>query len=99
MNKTELIDEIASQANLSKAAASESLKAVLDAIQAGLINDGTVSILGFGTFMAKTRAARTGRNPLTGAEINIGATKVVTFKAGKALKDAVKDAAQTESVA
>ena len=93
MNKTELIDLIATQAGLSKAAAAKTLEAVLNGITTGLQEGRPVTIIGFGTFMVKTRSARIGRNPLTGAEINIGATKVVTFKAGKALKDAVKESA------
>ena len=96
MNKTELIDQIANQADLSKAAAAKALEAVLEGITTGLQEGGPVMIVGFGTFMVKTRSARVGRNPLTGAEINIGATKVVTFKAGKALKDAVKETAMIE---
>ena len=99
MNKTELIDQIANKADLSKAAAAKALEAVLDGITTGLEEGGPVMIVGFGTFMVKTRAARVGRNPSTGAEINIGATKVVTFKAGKVLKDAVKEAAGAEEVA
>jgi len=96
MNKTELIDQIANQADLSKAAAAKALEAVLEGITTGLKEGGPVMIVGFGTFMVKTRSARVGRNPSTGAEINIGATKVVTFKAGKVLKDAVKESAGVE---
>lgn len=99
MNKTELIDQIANQAELSKAAASKALEAVLEGITAGLMDGGPVMILGFGTFMVKTRSPRIGRNPSTGAEINIGATKVVTFKAGKALKDSVKGTAEVAETA
>jgi len=96
MNKTELIDQIASQADISKAAAAKALDAVLEGIRTGIQEGGPVMIVGFGTFMVKTRSARVGRNPSTGAEINIGATKVVSFKAGKLLKDAVKESAAVE---
>ncbi len=89
MNKSELIDAIAEQADLPKAAAGRALDATLDAITGALKSADQVSLVGFGTFSVKDRAARTGRNPQTGAVINIAAAKVPGFKAGKALKDAV----------
>ncbi len=89
MNKSELIDAIAASADISKAAAGRALDAVTDSIAAALRNDDQVSLVGFGTFLVKERAARTGRNPQTGAPINIPAAKIPSFKAGKGLKDAV----------
>ncbi len=89
MNKSELIDAIASSADLPKAAAGRALDAVIESITAELKNGGDVSLVGFGVFTVKARAARTGRNPQTGAPIEIKAAKVPSFKPGKALKDAV----------
>lgn len=89
MNKSELIDAIAASADISKAAAGRALDAVTDSITQALKQDDQVSLVGFGTFQVKERAARTGRNPQTGAPINIPAAKIPSFKAGKALKDAV----------
>ncbi len=89
MNKSELIDAIAADAGLSKADAGKSLDATLGAVTGALKNGDTVSLVGFGTFQVKGRAARTGRNPQTGATIQIAAAQVPGFKAGKALKDAV----------
>lgn len=89
MNKSELIDAIATNADLPKAAAGRALDATLDAISAALQKGDSVSLVGFGTFAVKERAARTGRNPQTGAEIQIAAAKVPSFKPGKGLKDAV----------
>ncbi|BDC78555.1 TPA: HU family DNA-binding protein [Pseudomonas aeruginosa] len=89
MNKTELIDAIAEKADLSKADAGKALNATIEAIQGALKSGEAVTLVGFGTFDVKNRAARTGRNPQTGKEINIAAAKVPGFKAGKALKDAV----------
>ena len=89
MNKSELIEAIAESADLPKAAAGRALDAVVDAITDALKKDDTVSLVGFGTFSVKERAARTGRNPQTGEPINIAAAKIPGFKAGKALKDAV----------
>ena len=91
MTKTELIDLIVEKAEITKAAASRALDAVLDGIKASLQNDDPVVLVNFGTFTIKMRAAREGRNPSTGEKIKIKAAKVVGFKAGKALKDAVKD--------
>ena len=89
MNKTELIDEIAKAADISKASASRALEAVIDSVTATLKQDGTVTLAGFGTFAVSARSARTGRNPRTGEEIQIAASNVPKFKPGKALKDAL----------
>lgn len=89
MNKTELIDAIAAQADIPKAAAGRALDAMIESIGTALKNGDQVALVGFGTFLVKERAARTGRNPQTGAPIEIKAAKVPGFKAGKALKDAV----------
>ena len=90
MNKSELIEHIAKQADLSKAAATRSVDAMIGAVKTTLKKGGTVTITGFGTFAAAKRAARTGRNPRTGAAIKIKAARVPKFKPGKALKDSVK---------
>ncbi len=89
MNKSELIDAVAADADLSKAAAARAVDAMTDAITKALKKGDSVALVGFGSFNVKNRAARTGRNPQTGATINIAAAKVPSFKAGKALKDAV----------
>ena len=89
MNKSELIDAIAADAGLSKADAGKALDATLSAVTGALKGGDRVSLVGFGTFQVKDRAARSGRNPQTGATIQIAAAKVPGFKAGKALKDAV----------
>lgn len=89
MNKSELIEAIAASADIPKAAATRALDAMIDAVTETLKNGDSVALVGFGTFSVKERAARTGRNPQTGAPINIAAAKVPGFKAGKALKDAV----------
>jgi len=89
VNKAELIDAIADSADLSKASASRALDAVIDSVTNALKSGDQVSLVGFGTFAVKERAARTGRNPKTGQPIEIAASKVPGFKAGKALKDAV----------
>jgi DNA-binding protein HU-beta len=89
MNKTELIDHIAQQADLSKAAAGRALDAVIAGVKNTLKKGGSVTLVGFGTFAVGKRTARTGRNPRTGAEIKIKAAKVPKFKPGKALKDAL----------
>lgn len=89
MNKTELIDAIAASADLSKADAGRALDAVVEAVTDTLKKGDQVSLVGFGTFAVKHRAAREGRNPQTGATIQIKASNVPGFKAGKALKDAV----------
>ncbi len=89
MNKAQLIDAIAVTADLPKTVASKALDAVLDCISKSLADGDMVALMGFGTFSVKERAARAGRNPKTGAEIQIKAARVPTFKAGKSLKDAV----------
>ncbi|RRQ20827.1 HU family DNA-binding protein [Thiohalobacter thiocyanaticus] len=89
MNKAELIDAVADSANLSKADATRAVDAVLDAVTGALKKGEQVSLVGFGTFEVRERAARQGRNPQTGATIQIAASKAPAFKAGKALKDAV----------
>ena len=89
MNKSELIEAITAEADLSKAAAGRALDAVISAVTGALKDGESVSLVGFGTFSVKARAARTGRNPQTGAAIQIAAANVPSFKAGKALKDAV----------
>lgn len=89
MNKAELIDRIAESSDISKPAASRALDATLEAITDSLKNAESVSLIGFGTFLVRDRAARSGRNPSTGAAIEIAAAKVPAFKPGKALKDAL----------
>lgn len=89
MNKSEMIDAIAEGADISKAAAGRALDAVIDAVTDTLKKGETVNLIGFGTFEVRDRKARTGRNPQTGATIQIAAAKSPAFKAGKALKDAV----------
>ncbi|MCS5587079.1 MAG: HU family DNA-binding protein [Porticoccaceae bacterium] len=89
MNKSELIDAIAGSADLSKADAGRALDAVTNTVTQTLANGDSLSLVGFGTFSVKHRAARAGRNPQTGAEIQIKASNVPSFKAGKALKDSV----------
>ena len=89
MNKSELINAIAEQADLTKADAGRALDAFQKAIENALMAGDSVTLVGFGTFGVKDRAERTGRNPQTGKEITIAAAKVPFFKSGKALKDAV----------
>ena len=89
MNKGDLIDVVADDAGLSKADATRAVDAVIGAITKALKSDQQVSLVGFGTFVVKKRAARQGRNPRTGETIQIAASNVAGFKAGKALKDAV----------
>ena len=89
MNKSELIEAIAESADISKAAAGRAIDAVVESVTTALKNGDQVTLIGFGTFSVKDRAARTGRNPQTGAEIQIAAAKIPSFKAGKGLKDAV----------
>jgi DNA-binding protein HU-beta len=90
MNKSELIDAIANSAQLTKADAGRALEGFTQAIAQALKAGDTVSLIGFGTFSVKERAARKGHNPKTGQEIDIAACKVPNFKAGKGLKDAVE---------
>ena len=89
MNKSELIEAIAASADIPKAAATRALDAMVESVTDSLKKGECVSLVGFGTFAIKERAARTGRNPQTGQPIEISAAKVPSFKAGKALKDAV----------
>jgi DNA-binding protein HU-beta len=89
MNKGELIEAVAAAADLTKADATKAVEAVLDTVTRTLKKGDQVSIVGFGSFSVKSRAARQGRNPKTGATIDIPASRVPGFKAGKALKDAV----------
>ncbi|MBF0256493.1 MAG: HU family DNA-binding protein [Gammaproteobacteria bacterium] len=89
MNKSELIDAMAESADISKAAAGRALDGFVAAVTEAMKKGDTVSLIGFGSFAVRERAARTGRNPQTGATINIKASKTPSFKAGKALKDAV----------
>ena len=89
MNKSELIEHIAKQADISKAAATRALEAVIGGVKMTLKRGGSVSLVGFGTFTVTKRAARSGRNPRTGAPIKIKAAKVPKFRPGKGLKDAM----------
>ena len=89
MNKSELIEHIAKQADVSKAAAARALEAIVGGVKTTLKKNGSVTIAGFGTFAVTKRAARTGRNPRTGAAIKIKAAKVPKFRPGKGLKDAM----------
>lgn len=90
MNKGELIEAVARNTGESKALAEKLINETLDTIVAGVVASGRVQITGFGTFEARDRAARTARNPQTGAPIHVPATRVPAFKAGKSFKDAVK---------
>ena len=90
MNKSELIETVAGSAELSKAAASKAVDAVITAITDALQGGDQVTLIGFGTFSVRDRAARTGRDPRTGKPLKIKASKIPAFKAGKALKDAVQ---------
>ena len=89
MNKAELVDAVAGASNLSKADAGRAVDAVVDSVTSALKRGEQVSVVGFGTFSVKHRAARAGRNPRTGETIQIAASNVPGFKAGKGLKDAV----------
>ncbi|MBK1734550.1 DNA-binding protein HU [Halorhodospira abdelmalekii] len=89
MNKTELIEAVADSADLSKAAASRAVDAVVESVTEALREGDQVTLVGFGTFTVRERAARTGRNPQTGEALNIPASRVPAFKPGKALKDAI----------
>jgi len=90
VNKSELIDAVAESADISKVAASRAVDALVDSITKALRNNDQVTLVGFGTFSVRQREARSGRNPQTGATIEIKAAKIPTFKAGKGLKDAVQ---------
>jgi len=89
MNKSELVAKIAEGADITKASAGRALDSLIQSVTAELANGGEVALVGFGTYKVNDRAARIGRNPQTGAEIQISAAKVPTFKAGKVLKDTV----------
>ena len=89
MNRSELIDAMAAKTGSTKAAADAALKAFIETVGEELQKGGKVQLVGFGTFETSKRAARTGRNPQTGAEMKIKASKAPKFKAGKALKDAI----------
>lgn len=89
-NKSDLIDTVAQSTSLTKKDATRAVDAVFESIQDILSKGGKVQLIGFGTFEVRERAARTGRNPQTGEEIQIPASKVTAFKAGKALKESVK---------
>jgi DNA-binding protein HU-beta len=89
VNKTELIEHIANEAEISKAASTRALDALISAVKKTLKKNGSVTLVGFGTFSVGKRAARTGRNPRTGEAIKTKAAKVPKFKPGKGLKDAV----------
>lgn len=89
MTKAELVDFIAEKADLTKADAARALEAVMEGVTAGLKESGKVTLVGFGTFTAKEREARTGRNPQTGETVKIAARVVPGFKAGSKLKDAL----------
>ena len=90
MTKAELVSKIAVKANITKASAERSLNAFLESVKGALTKDGKLTLTGFGAFAVETRKARKGRNPRTGAEIRIPASKVVKFRPGKNLKEAVK---------
>lgn len=90
MNKTELISAVADKAEISKADAGRAIDAMFDVVGKALKKKDKVSLVGFGTFLVRERAARTGRNPKTGDALKIKASKTPAFKAGKALKDAIK---------
>lgn len=89
MNKQELVDAVAAKTGASKAVTGETIEAFIGAIMAAITKGETVQLIGFGSFWRGERAARTGRNPATGAEMHITAAKTVKFTAGKAFKDAV----------
>ncbi|MBV2091407.1 MAG: DNA-binding protein HU [gamma proteobacterium symbiont of Stewartia floridana] len=89
MNKAELIEAMAESADISKAAAGRALDGMVNAVTEAMKAGDTLSLVGFGTFSVKERAAREGRNPQTGETIKIKASKIPSFKAGKALKDAI----------
>jgi DNA-binding protein HU-beta len=89
MNKTELVAKVAEKSNLTKKDAEKAISAVLSSIEEALSKGDKIQLVGFGTFEIRERAARKGRNPQTGEEINIAATRIPVFKAGKMLRDAV----------
>jgi len=89
VNKSELIEAIAQEADISKAAATKALDGLMNAVTKALKEGDTVTLVGFGTFYVGERAERQGRNPQTGAPLTIAAAKTPKFRAGKALKDAL----------
>jgi DNA-binding protein HU-beta len=89
MNKGDLVEQIAQAAEISKSAAERAIDAMIVAVKSSLRKDEVVTLVGFGTFYAGKRAARTGRNPKTGAALDIKAARLPKFRAGKALKDAI----------
>ncbi|OQW93229.1 MAG: DNA-binding protein HU [Beggiatoa sp. IS2] len=89
MNKSELVQKVAETADIQKTVAAKAVDAIIESIKDSLKDGDTVTLIGFGTFTVRERAARTGRNPRTGDPIDIKAAKVPVFKPGKALKDAV----------
>ena len=89
MNKTELIEIVSKNAELTKKESAAAVDALLNGIVEGLVKDGKVQLIGFGSFEVRTRTARTGRNPRTGEQIKIKASKAPAFKPGKDMKDAV----------
>jgi DNA-binding protein HU-beta len=89
MNRADLVEQIAQSAEISKSAAERAVDALIGAVKATLRKDEMVTLIGFGTFYAGKRAARTGRNPQTGAALEIKAARLPKFRAGKALKDAI----------
>lgn len=91
MNKNELAAVVADKADISKDKANEVINAITDEITSALVREDTVSLIGFGSFSCRSRAARKGKNPQTGAEIDIPASQTVGFKAGKALKSFVNE--------
>jgi DNA-binding protein HU-beta len=91
MNKSELIQVVAESASISKATAGKAVDAVMDGIKEALAEGDTVTLIGFGTFTVRERAARKGRNPRTGEPLDIKAANVPVFKPGKALKDVVNE--------
>ena len=91
MNKTELIAAVAEKAEISKKDAEKAIKAFTEAVSEELVKGGKIQLVGFGTFEVRNREARTGKNPRTGEAIQIAASKVPAFKAGKALKDVVNN--------
>ena len=89
MNKAQLIEQMAEQAQLTKAEAARALEALLATVTATLARGGDVTVVGFGSFVVEERSARTGRNPKTGEPVAIPAAKIPKFRPGKAFKDAV----------
>jgi DNA-binding protein HU-beta len=89
LNKSDLIEQIAQAAEISKSAAERAVDALVVAVKTSLRKDEMVTLVGFGTFYAGKRTARVGRNPRTGAEVQIAAARLPKFRAGKALKDAI----------